>query len=80
MEKTEGIIRLIDEGKKILEFLTFDDYDRWIRSVQFFVERYGSPMMIKETEKLILEKMNKFPGLERGHIIDIIATEKGIIF
>jgi len=42
---------LIEEGQKILESSDFDSFEKWKRSVQFFVEKEGSPAMTKEIEK-----------------------------
>lgn len=48
---SERISSLIEEGNKMLEESNFEDFDRWKRSVQFFIEKGGTESMIKEITK-----------------------------
>jgi len=45
------IDRFIEEGKKMIESSNLDDYDEWKNAIFFFVEKNGTPSMIKKMEK-----------------------------
>lgn len=47
----DRIQTFIEEGRKMLGASNFEDFDRWKRSVQFFIEQSGTESMIKEITK-----------------------------
>jgi len=78
MAKNKKIESLIEEGQKILDSSKFEDYEKWKRSVQFFIEKHGTPMMIKEIEKEVNRRplWIAYSGQPPGELEDQFRTHK----
>jgi len=75
---SRGIKNLIAEGDEILASNNLESYDKWKRSVQFFVEKHGTPSMIKEIEKEVNRRpiWITYTNAPEGHLEEQINPQK----
>jgi len=70
--------QFLQEGKEMLDSGNVDDYDRWRKAIFFFVEKNGTPTMMKEIEKEVNRRplWVAYPGQPEGELEQTFYTHK----